>query len=190
MDCAPARLACRVAPSVARRRLSRRVEKSSVAAAGWALTRYAPPGKFSSRRSASFILRRRRLRTTALPTVLAMANANKGLAGLAAGSQDTATGPERAVLEERRARKADRPSFWHVRQPDVAGPSGGGPLARPCRRGSPSGAGTRASWRAGDCGVEKGVSLVASCLELLTCNGVLPGSDGAGRHASNEQPTA
>ena len=130
----------------------------AVAVAGLTRIKYSPGGRSPNRRAASLSRRRKRLRTTALPTLFPMAKTKAGGFAEASGSHDTVSGPDRADLARRRPSMADRFIVHHVKLPGGAGPSGGARSVQPAPIWSPSGDGTRAAWLGGAYEVGKGVS--------------------------------
>lgn len=134
------------------------------AAAGVAPMRYKPAGRRGSCiASRARRRRRRRLRVTAGPTERPMAYATCG--GEARGSSTNVhhRTPARArdPVRDRRSNE-DRPRTRPIKRTDGDGPWPGEPSTRRGRREWPCGRGSRASWHAASCWVERCASTQTS----------------------------
>ena len=134
------------------------------AAAGVAPMRYIPAGRRNSCiASRARSRRRRRLRVTAGPTARPMAYATCG--GEARGSSTNVhhRTPARARDPVRDMRSnEDRPRTRPIKRTDGDGPWPGAPSTRHARRGWPYARGSRASWHAASCWVERCASTQTS----------------------------
>jgi hypothetical protein len=100
----------------ARSKWPRRASNVNGAAPGVVLIRYVPPGRSGWDRAISRSRRLRRLRTTAVPIFLLMANASTGGWGVAAGNQETIIGPDRAMPALRSFSKPERSGAFHLKR--------------------------------------------------------------------------
>lgn len=112
-------------------RWSRSVVIVAPRAAGRTMTRYDAAGRRPSScrlRAAARSCRRRRLRTTAVPTVRGSANATAGCSVVPSRVATTVSGPLRArTPSARKRRKASRPLTRSIKQTACDGPCGAGP---------------------------------------------------------------